>query len=98
VGGTETPCQHGGRSTRRPKFLGLGVQYSHSNVGRLLQQSSTAYLQTMRQAAAAKTVPLGRVGRLKEVGFLAVFLASPAAAYVTGQTWAVHGGVSIKTA
>ena len=35
-----------------PKFLGLGVQYFHSNVGRLLQQSSTAYLQTVRQAAA----------------------------------------------
>ena len=42
-----------------------------------------------------KTVLLGRVGRLKEVGYLAVFLASPAAAYVTGQTWAVGGGVSI---
>ena len=48
-------------------------------------------------AAAAKTVPLGRVGRLKEVGYLAVFLASPAAAYVTGQTWAVDGGVSIQS-
>jgi hypothetical protein len=35
-----------------PKFLGLGVQYFPSNVGRLLQQSSTAYLQAMRQAAA----------------------------------------------
>jgi len=35
-----------------PKFLGLGVQYFHSNVGRLLQQSSEAYLKTMRQAAA----------------------------------------------
>src|SRR5499426_1755862 len=35
-----------------PKFLGLGVQYFHSNVGRLLQQSSTTYLQTVRQAAA----------------------------------------------
>jgi 4-hydroxy-2-oxoheptanedioate aldolase len=34
------------------KFLGLGVQYFHSTVGRLLQQSSTAYLQTARQAAA----------------------------------------------
>ena len=29
--------------------------------------------------------PPGRVGRLKEVGYLAVFLASPAAAYVTGR-------------
>jgi hypothetical protein len=33
--------------------LGLGVQYFHSNVGRLLQQSSATYLQTMRQAAVA---------------------------------------------
>jgi NAD(P)-dependent dehydrogenase (short-subunit alcohol dehydrogenase family) len=60
------------------------------------QMSAEAYQQ--RDAAAAKTVPLGRVGRLKEVGYVAVFLASPAAAYVTGQTWAVDGGVSIKTA
>ena len=36
-----------------PKFLGLGVQYFHSTVGRLLQQSSQAYLQAMRQAATA---------------------------------------------
>src|SRR6185503_19119742 len=35
-----------------PKFLGLGVQYFHSGVNRLLQQSSEAYLKTMRQAAA----------------------------------------------
>lgn len=34
-----------------PKFLGLGVQYFHSTVGRLIQQSSVSYLQTMRQAA-----------------------------------------------
>jgi NAD(P)-dependent dehydrogenase (short-subunit alcohol dehydrogenase family) len=60
------------------------------------QMSAEAYQQ--RDAAAAKTVPLGRVGRLREVGYLAVFLASPAAAYVTGQTWAVDGGVSIQSA
>ena len=60
------------------------------------QMSADAYQQ--REAAAAKSVPLGRVGRLKEVGYLAVFLASPAAAYVTGQTWAVDGGVSIQSA
>jgi hypothetical protein len=35
-----------------PKFLDLGVQYFHSNVSRLLQQSSDTYLKTMRQAAA----------------------------------------------
>ena len=35
-----------------PPFLGLGVQYFHGTVGRLLQQGSEAYLKTMREAAA----------------------------------------------
>ena len=43
----------------------------------------------------SKMVPLGRVGLLKEVGYLAVYLVSPAAGYVTGQTWAIDGGLSI---
>jgi len=60
------------------------------------QISPEAYQQ--REATAARTIPLRRVGRLKEVGYVAVFLASPAAAYVTGQTWAVDGGVSIQSA
>lgn len=60
------------------------------------QMSPEAY--QGRNDTAAKNVPLGRVGRLKEVGYLCVFLASPAAAYVTGQTWAVDGGVSIQSA
>lgn len=49
-----------------------------------------------RDADAGQSVPLARVGRLIEVGYLAVYLASPAASYVTGQTWAIDGGVSIK--
>ena len=49
-----------------------------------------------RDAGARDSIPLGRVGRLSEVGYLAVYLASSAAAYVTGQTWAIDGGVSIK--
>lgn len=39
--------------TLMPKFLGLGVQYFHSTVGRLLQQGSNGYLQAARQAEAA---------------------------------------------
>jgi 2-keto-3-deoxy-L-rhamnonate aldolase RhmA len=34
-----------------PKFLGLGVQYFHSNVGRLLHTAGEAYLKAVRQSA-----------------------------------------------
>ncbi|MCH7605929.1 MAG: 2-dehydro-3-deoxyglucarate aldolase [Chloroflexi bacterium] len=36
-----------------PKYLGLGVQYFHGNVGTLIQTSSERYLGEMRQAAQA---------------------------------------------
>jgi NAD(P)-dependent dehydrogenase (short-subunit alcohol dehydrogenase family) len=37
-------------------------------------------------------VPLNRVGHPREVGLMAVYLASEAASYVTGQTFAIDGG------
>ena len=40
-------------------------------------------------------VPLKRVGDPREVGLLAVYLASDAAAYVTGQTFVIDGGTSL---
>jgi 4-hydroxy-2-oxoheptanedioate aldolase len=36
-----------------PKFLGLGVQYFHGSVGRLLQTAGDAYLKTVRKAAGS---------------------------------------------
>lgn len=43
----------------------------------------------------AETVPLGRVGELREVGLLAAYLASDAAAYMTGQTLYLDGGMTL---
>jgi NAD(P)-dependent dehydrogenase (short-subunit alcohol dehydrogenase family) len=44
---------------------------------------------------AAQLVPLGRAGRLREVGLLALYLASPASDYMTGQTIFLDGGLSL---
>ena len=38
------------------------------------------------------TIPFGRMGRPEEVASVALFLASPLAAWVTGQTVVVDGG------
>jgi NAD(P)-dependent dehydrogenase (short-subunit alcohol dehydrogenase family) len=44
---------------------------------------------------AQQTVPLGRPGRLREVGLLALYLASDASAYMTGQTILLDGGLGL---
>ena len=48
-------------------------------------------------AALRQEIPLGRLGQPDEVGKLAVFLASDAAAYVTGSTYVIDGGLMINT-
>jgi NAD(P)-dependent dehydrogenase (short-subunit alcohol dehydrogenase family) len=44
---------------------------------------------------ARTAVPLGRVGELKEVGYLALYLSSAASDYMTGQTLIIDGGVCL---
>jgi NAD(P)-dependent dehydrogenase (short-subunit alcohol dehydrogenase family) len=44
---------------------------------------------------AKQTVPLGRTGHLREVGLLALYLASAASDYMTGQTILLDGGLGL---
>ena len=48
-----------------------------------------------RLAAILARTPAGRIGEPAEVADLAVFLAMPAASYITGQCIAVDGGFSV---
>jgi 2-deoxy-D-gluconate 3-dehydrogenase len=48
-----------------------------------------------RVQRARSAVPLGREGKLREVGLLAVYLASAASDYMTGQTLYLDGGLTL---
>jgi 3-oxoacyl-[acyl-carrier protein] reductase len=47
-------------------------------------------------AAYVDEIPVGRLGRPEEVAALAVFLASPEAAFTTGATYDVNGGILMR--
>jgi 3-oxoacyl-[acyl-carrier protein] reductase len=48
-----------------------------------------------RREGALRAIPLGRMGTPKDMAGAALFLASPLAAYVVGQTLIVDGGLSL---
>ena len=60
---------------------------------RTLRRASRSRIAASRENAKTN-VPLGRVGELREVGLLALYLASDASAYMTGETLYLDGGLS----
>jgi 3-oxoacyl-[acyl-carrier protein] reductase len=58
-----------------------------------IETSFATDLNSDRRAEVAESTPLGRWGTPADVAGAAVFLASPAAAFITGQTLLVGGGV-----
>jgi 3-oxoacyl-[acyl-carrier protein] reductase len=55
----------------------------------------TDALTAEQREGAAKAIPMGRVGTPEDVAACVVFLASDEAAYVTGQTLHVNGGMAM---
>src|SRR5690606_5287124 len=55
-----------------------------------------ASIDPARRAALAETIPLRRFGRGEEVGAAVVYLASDAAAFMTGATLDLNGGRAMR--
>ena len=58
-----------------------------------VETDMTADLADELKARAIEAIPLGRMGSAEEIASAVAFLASPEAAYITGQTLVVDGGM-----
>ncbi len=58
-----------------------------------IQTDMTAALSTEQQAALLAQIPLGRLGQPQEIAHAVAYLASPQAAYITGQELHINGGM-----
>jgi 3-oxoacyl-[acyl-carrier protein] reductase len=72
---------------------GQGVRVNAVAPGLIGTQFHDRFSTPEGRAATVRSIPLGREGAAEDVGRVVVFLASPAAAFVTGEVVAINGGM-----
>ena len=72
----------------------VGVRVNTIAPGAIATRMNHDLIEQIGADRFAEWIPLGRVGTVEEVADVAVFLASPAARYVTGTSVVVDGGYS----
>jgi 3-oxoacyl-[acyl-carrier protein] reductase len=82
-------------------FKSIGQEYARRNVTAnciapgFIATAMTDALSEKQRAAILEKVPAGRLGTADDIAAAAVYLASNEAAYVTGQTLHVNGGMAM---
>jgi 3-oxoacyl-[acyl-carrier protein] reductase len=82
-------------------FKSIGQEYARRNVTAnciapgFIATAMTDALNEKQRAAILEKVPAGRLGASDDIAAAAVYLASNEAAYVTGQTLHVNGGMAM---
>ena len=61
-----------------------------------IETDMTKVLPEAQKEALKKQIPMARLGQPAEIAAAVTFLASPGAAYVTGQTISVNGGMNMR--
>ena len=75
----------------------LGIAINNIAPGAIATPINKALLEDKpKLTALLKNIPLGRLGTCDDVSALAAFLASDEAAYITGSTYVVDGGLMVN--
>ena len=74
------------------ELAGRGVTVNAIAPG-FIETDMTSELNEVLKATILKQIPLGKFGSADDIANAALFLASPAAGYVTGQVLTVDGGM-----